>query len=132
MATDKDGTGTALKSLRSESPIVVKDASGKIIATSKLGKGSMQDLGATGACVFPFEIADVPASDFYTIEIEEFKSAAFKRSVLQSKNWKLQAQISASSQTIADATNLAPATEEEKRQRKAIADLALATEKLKR
>jgi hypothetical protein len=123
----KDG---ALASLRQGSPIVVKNDSGKVIATSLLENGVSKDLSPSGACVLPFTIAELPSSEFYTIEVENIKGT-FPMKTFQSKNWKVQIQVPIDSPTILDGSSLASATEKEKRQLKVSADLATAVAPLR-
>lgn len=47
--------------------VTVYDATGAIVATGKLGTGKA--LAGAGTCLFPFQVAGVPGSDFYQVEV---------------------------------------------------------------
>jgi hypothetical protein len=96
-----------------------------VIATSSLENGTSKDISPDGACVFPFTIAALPNSEFYTIEVESVKGT-FPARAFQAKSWNVQIQIPTESPTISDGSGIAPATEKEKKQLKAMADLETA------
>ncbi len=45
--------------------VVIKDGTGKVVATTTLGPGT----GVGGACTFPFKVAVPQGSDFYGVEL---------------------------------------------------------------
>jgi hypothetical protein len=75
--------------------VVVKDASGTIVATSQLGEGSVQTIGGRFyKCVFKFAVT-VPDTAFYSIEISHRGALSYSKAELESKNWELSFKLGA-------------------------------------
>jgi hypothetical protein len=113
----------ALGDIKAGSQVVVKDASGKVLSTGALGAGSVADLSAVGACSFPFSVANVPATDFYSIEVVGHPGMTLSEKTLKASNWTVKLEMSSSAPVVADASNLAPATEKDKKVRKLSAEM---------
>lgn len=96
--------------IKTGSQIVIKDASGKIVATGLLGQGKttpkpltddqrkkMQDPQVAqhlngrvpSLCNFPFTVENIPYSDFYTLELDNDRRGqlTFKADELEQKGW---------------------------------------------
>jgi hypothetical protein len=115
--TGFDATGkNELEPIKNGAQIQVKDASGKLVATGTLGEGKMVDLTGLGACQLSFSVANVPASNFYTIEVGNQKGLSYSLQDLKAKNWQIR--LSLASEVLADGSSLAPATEKDKAARK--------------
>jgi hypothetical protein len=115
--TGFDATGkNELEPIKNGAQIQVKDASGKLVATGTLGEGKMVDLTGLGACQLPFSVANIPASNFYTIEVGSQKGLSYSLQDLKAKNWQIR--LSLASEVLADGASLAPATEKDKAARK--------------
>jgi hypothetical protein len=63
--------------------VTVKDSSGTVIATGSLGPGSIR----LGACVFDFELRDVPRSEYYTFEVGRRGELTYSHDELRSAGW---------------------------------------------
>lgn len=75
-------------------PVVVKNGTGAVIATGSVGGGDVLLNGATKIiCVFPFEVKDVPDSDFYVIEVSHRGGLTFSKSDLEASGWKADFSI---------------------------------------
>lgn len=63
--------------IKAGAQIVVKDATGRAVATGALGPGD----GVSNACTFKFKIPDVPSSgdSIYSIEVSHRGDIAFKK-----------------------------------------------------
>ncbi|MBW4444146.1 MAG: hypothetical protein KME10_23555 [Plectolyngbya sp. WJT66-NPBG17] len=89
----------------------------------------MVDLTGLGACQLTFSVTDIPASNFYMIEVANQKGLSHSLQDLKAKNWRIR--LSLSSETLADGSSLAPATEKDKAARKLSAELETSLAKLK-
>lgn len=70
--------------------LVVKDGSGKQIATGQLDRGKIVPAGSFGACELPLTIPDVPAADSYTIQLGNHSVKTYSAKDLQQKDWKIE------------------------------------------
>jgi hypothetical protein len=84
--------------------VTLKDASGTIIGTSRLlsGKGLPEGLNGdldlvagvwtadSFHCEFPFEVTDIPPSDFYSIEISHRGQINYSAKDLDAAGWLLE------------------------------------------
>lgn len=81
-------------------PVVVKDASGKIIGTGQLGEGhytSSSGLIEEGTlCTFDFSVS-VPDASFYSIEVSHRGVQSFSKSDLESVGWNVQLSLTSPS-----------------------------------
>jgi hypothetical protein len=53
------------RDIHGQLPVVVKDASGKILAVGKTAKGKRTN---NVSCVFDYSVSDVPKADFYQVQ----------------------------------------------------------------
>lgn len=83
--------------LREGASVVVKDSSGKIVATGVLGSGKRIGLnGSTtvsSECRFPISVAGVPTSDFYQVEVSHRGGQTYKRADLESAGFQVHLKI---------------------------------------
>ena len=66
--------------------VVLRNGQGEIIANGNLGRG--KPLAET-ECEFPFELSNIPESDFYEVSVGRRGSTVYSRSELEGRNWHL-------------------------------------------
>lgn len=81
-------TSGGFSDIGSGTDITVLDGSGIVIATSRLERPVTLE-GQTWACVFPFIIENVPAVDFYTIEVGRRGDLTYSAAELQAADYHL-------------------------------------------
>lgn len=81
--------------------VVVKDASGTIVATGSLGAGEANgtagDIGPNGqlvpstatTCTFPITVGSVPDSSFYSVEVSHRGAQTYSRDQLVANGWTI-------------------------------------------
>jgi hypothetical protein len=69
--------------------VVVKDPTGKIIATGALGSGTWKKGDILSSCVHPFTVRDIPKADFYTLSIGRRGDQTYSRSDLEQRGWRV-------------------------------------------
>lgn len=89
------GTG-GFDDIAGGAPVVVKDGSGKIIASTNLGPGA----GPSGQysnveCTFEFS-ADVPDTDFYQVAVGHRNAVTNSKAELEKNGWKIDLSLSSS------------------------------------
>lgn len=76
--------------------VTVKDGDGDLLATADLGPGEVTDednsTDSFTQCDLPFTV-DVPASDFYVIEVSHRGEISYSREELEKKNWKVELSL---------------------------------------
>ena len=65
--------------------VTVKNQAGELIGTTQLGDGL--GAGASWACVFHFNIANLPSASFYSIEIGHRGAINYSKADLDTANW---------------------------------------------
>lgn len=75
--------------LNSEADVVIKNEDGKIIATSKLGQGKIEQ----GACRFTFAVEGVPEASFYSVEVSHRGELTYSRDELEEDGWSVALNI---------------------------------------
>ena len=69
--------------IRAGALVVVRDGGGETLATSSLDDG--EESG--GACVFSFEVTDVPDADFYEVEVSHRGGLTWSQQELDDEGW---------------------------------------------
>ena len=84
------GTG-GYDDIREGLGVTVRDGSGSVLATSRLGIGSL-----TGrvTCTFRFEVDALPKEDFYSIEVGRRGELTYSFGDLESSAWKVELSLS--------------------------------------
>lgn len=97
--TDKNGawtTGALCKGsggysdISTGQQVVVKDKSGTILATGKLGIGNATSFET---CDFTFEVKNVSGADFYTVEVTHRGGLTYSKADLASKDWTVDVSL---------------------------------------
>lgn len=71
-------------------PVTIRDGQGATIGMSRLGTGTYSNWdGTTLDCTFAFSVSDLPASDFYSIEIGDRDPIPMSNSELESNGWSV-------------------------------------------
>lgn len=65
--------------------VTVRDAEGVIVGTGTLGDGARNVYD----CTFPFTVADVPASSFYTVAITHRDPITYKATDISAAGWQV-------------------------------------------
>lgn len=73
--------------------ILVKNGSGTILATSVLGEGVVTEGRTYHFCEFPFSVQNVPASDFYVIEMGSRGGMTYSVQDLEQQNWQVSLKL---------------------------------------
>jgi hypothetical protein len=73
--------------IRAGAAVIVKDESGKVLATGSLGSGKITD---PATCEFSFSLADVPDAKFYQIEVSHRGALTYSRDDLDKRGWKVE------------------------------------------
>jgi hypothetical protein len=63
-------------------PVVVKDESGKILATGSLGSET--------SCRFPLTVDGIPDAKFYQVEVSHRGALTYSPSDLDQRGWKIE------------------------------------------
>lgn len=79
------GTG-GYDDIRSGLGVTVRDGSGSILATGRLGRGTMD---GSVKCIFPFEIAALPKVDFYAVEVGRRGELSYSFDELERMGWQV-------------------------------------------
>jgi hypothetical protein len=74
--------------------VVVKNASGTIIATTQLGTGYSADF-RSGDCLFTWQATNAPDSNFYTITISHRGDVTYNRAELARNGWVAASTLNA-------------------------------------
>jgi hypothetical protein len=69
--------------------VVVKDPTGKIIATGALDSGTWKKGDIFVACVHAFTVTEVPKADFYTLSIGRRGEQTYSHADLQQRGWRI-------------------------------------------
>ena len=73
------------KDLRSGAKVTVKDGGGKTIGLGELGPGKI----VASACKFTFTVLNIPAADFYEVEVGRRGSLTFSHDEMEKNEWKV-------------------------------------------
>jgi hypothetical protein len=93
---DANSTGAACTGLGGYSDInagtsvVVRDQSGKVLATGSLDAGKIVSLET---CEFAFSVQSVPDADFYQVEVSRRGNMTYSKSDLDKRNWKVSLSL---------------------------------------
>lgn len=91
-----DGWSEVFDHIKSGSQVVVRNGEGSVIAKGELGPGVLDPAGtALLGCYFSYEV-EVPAADFYLIEIGGEESPVFSHADLEERGWEVHLSISSS------------------------------------
>lgn len=83
------------KDLGSGASVKVKNAKGEIIALGKIGTGKTKIVSGKLYCSMSFLVADVPGSDFYSMNIgsERRGDLTYTKEELAKQNWQLELSL---------------------------------------
>lgn len=76
--------------------VTVRDATGQIIATGRLGMGTLAGPAVyqqDATCRLPFTVADVPDADFYSVEVTHRGELSYSRADMESQGWVLSLHL---------------------------------------
>jgi hypothetical protein len=95
--TDGECFGTGgFRDVRGELPVVIKDGSGKILASGQTAAGKRPGGKYNDVtCVFAFVVPDVPKTDFYQIEVGRRGAIVYPAADLIKSDWKVNILLSA-------------------------------------
>lgn len=97
--------GGGFSDMHAGAQVVVKDAASQIIAAGSLSAGTLpQATNEAGTpvvdrsrsfseCVFTFEVANVPAADFYTVEVSDRGGITYSHAELVEKDWTVDVTL---------------------------------------
>ena len=83
--------------IREGTSVVVRNAEGRIVGTGQLAAGEL--IGRNGStkagdeCQFAIEVAGVPVSHFYEIEVSHRGAQTFSRAELDSADWQVHLRL---------------------------------------
>ena len=72
--------------LHAGTAVVVKDETGKVLATGSLAGGKIISLET---CQWTFDVANVPDAQFYQVEVSHRGNVTFSRADLDNTGWKV-------------------------------------------
>lgn len=78
--------------IREGTQVRVLDGEGDLLATGKLERG--EPGSGHYSCIFAFTVDDVPASDFYTVEVSHRDGLSYSHAELEDKNWTVELSLS--------------------------------------
>lgn len=81
---------SGFKDISGGAAVTVYDASGKVIAVANTTDGLWTDMPTNhgdGTCIFQFTVKNVPASDFYGIEVSHRGQVRYSAADLSDINW---------------------------------------------
>jgi hypothetical protein len=84
--------------------VTVRNQSGETIALGSLGPGQLQEAfpggsdrdkyGAFGlACVFSFEVGEVPDAEFYSVEVSHRGETSYSRDDMEANSWTVELSL---------------------------------------
>lgn len=73
-------------------PVRVIDGAGNVVATARIGAGSIQDRPGFQTCLFVFAV-DLPAADFYEFEVAGRAGPTFSRAEMEANGWVVALSI---------------------------------------
>jgi hypothetical protein len=94
------GYGPAFKSYRAGADVIVEDNNGNVLALGELGEGTSvpSTKGEVTDCLMPFQVENVPESDYYVIHIAVRRALTggrlFSRDELEDLNWHISVTVS--------------------------------------
>jgi hypothetical protein len=84
---DCQGTG-GYDDIGPGSPVTIRNGAGEVVATSKLGEGQPSSNGRQEAyCDWTTKVEDVPAADFYAVEIADRGEITTSAEDLAANDW---------------------------------------------
>ncbi len=78
----KEGPGE-FADLKRDTPVVVRDEAGSVLASGGLSRGS----DTLSTCTFAFAVGPVPVAASYTVQVGERPPATFTRDELAARRW---------------------------------------------
>lgn len=90
-----EGSG-GFDDIRSGASVVVRNEDGTTIASGRLEPGEITSVykGTIPTCEWAFEVRDVPAAEFYEIEVSHRGGLQYSKAEMEEMNWEVAFSIS--------------------------------------